>query len=286
MISHIVLTVLIFSHTGCCFLLQGMSQANRMVYHSEQTPTAKSKSSSSDSGVQTGSSYHGDKQNLSTQSSSNEKTFEKWMKNWPGIATVSGKDWLAMIHIRSLLESHGIPDFMDGSVLYGVNVPTKYRIQAIRYLKQDVIRHPYKIWLADEVKGTGHFYGVPDSAWITKKINKTYKSLLHEAEFSYGTDMGRILRQPLLRHMAGFYPILATIHYLKRNYMDEKKWTVDYEMEITFVKHVRHSENIGETLSLLARDRGQRVMSSGSSSWGGPLIDTPDGFPGFLDPIK
>ena len=57
--------------------------------------------------------------------------------------SVAAVDPKKAAHVIKLLDDNGIPNIVEGSVVYGVSVPSEKKNEAIRLLKADAEEHSY-----------------------------------------------------------------------------------------------------------------------------------------------
>ena len=76
------------------------------------------------------------------------------MDDWTFIATVGGVDGITHTHLEQLLNGHHIESLIEGSIVYGVSVPTDKKAEAIKLIKDDLRERRYDITLYEDGKKT------------------------------------------------------------------------------------------------------------------------------------
>jgi hypothetical protein len=155
-------------------------------------------------------------------------------EGWKSVAVVGCNDRITQIHVSSLLKSHGIECSMEGSIVWGVSVPTKDADRSIEILKQDLVTRHYWIILYEGKKE--HRYSTPDKLWTTERPQKKYEDLIRLKQYDRSTDLGAVLRHPDVKAAVRKFPYVAKIKTLEREYLDrDGKVRIGHEVNLELV---------------------------------------------------
>ena len=192
-------------------------------------------------------------------------------KGWSFVATVGGLDGITQIHLHSLLAAHAVDCLMEGSVVYGVSVPTDKYSEALRLIQEDLRQRKYDITL---YTGAGDLkFSVPDADWKSTEPKVTCADLLSRGDYAPSTDLGGLLRTREVQNEALAFPYVMRIESLERSYLDSQQIAqVGHEVVIELA--VKPDEEIaGHRLRFQVWDSGKQIRSfGGSERWRG----TPD----------
>ena len=182
------------------------------------------------------------------------------IKDWKGIAGVSGTDRITQIHITNLLLSHDIESVMEGSVVYGVSVPPAKTEKATKLLRSDAPKGGYYV-----------FFGSNDLVKATEPkaiVNRTSVSAaLKQPEFASDTAFGRFLRSKKIAELTTKYPYIISISVHERQYLaTPKTHGTGYDVEIELQKSLRKQDD-GYRGSYQVYDDGRSVGFLGSNEW-------------------
>ncbi|MCY3018518.1 MAG: hypothetical protein NTW87_05745, partial [Planctomycetota bacterium] len=186
-------------------------------------------------------------------------------EGWSLVATIGGNDRITHAHLDSLLRAHGVDCVIEGSIVYGVSVPTARQAEAISLIKEDLRERKYDITL--HADGKELTFSVPDGDWRTSEPGLKHADLLAGGGCAASTDLGALLRTPRVTNEVLAFPYVVRIKSLEREYMDsEGKTQVGHEFDIEFA--VRPDEEIGGTrLYFQVWDHGKQVHFHGSNEW-------------------
>lgn len=183
------------------------------------------------------------------------------VKDWKGVAVVSGTDRISQIHITNLLLSHDIQSTMGGSVVYGVSVSPTKAAQASQLLRTDARTLGY--WVC--------FLGSNDVVMATEPkqlINRSpVSSVLRKPEYGRDTPLGRFLRSKDISQLTAKYPYVVSLSAHKRQYLaTPKTYSTGYDVEIELQKSsAKHSDGYHGRYQVC--DGGSRIDSLGSNEW-------------------
>ena len=188
------------------------------------------------------------------------------MDGWTFIATVGGLDGITLTHLHSLLKGHGIDSISEGSVVYGVAVPTGKEEDAIRLIKTDLRAREYDITLHAGGKETK--YSIPVSRWRMTEPNVLYTALITRPDCAPSTDLGTLLRRAEVVNDTLAFPYVVRIKSLERQYLSEDQTLqTGHQFEIEFA--VRSDTEIGgKRIYFQVWDHGKQVECLGSNEWG------------------
>jgi hypothetical protein len=182
------------------------------------------------------------------------------VKDWKGIAGVSGTDRITHIHITNLLLSHDIESVMEGSVIYGVSVPPAKAEQATKLLRTDAQKSGYYVWF-----GSNDVVRAAERKAIVSRISVS--SALKKPEFASDTALGRCLRSKEIAKLTAKYPYIIAISVHERQYLTTpKKYGTGYDVEIELQKSLRKQDD-GYRGSYQVYDGGRSVVFLGSNEW-------------------
>ncbi len=182
------------------------------------------------------------------------------VKDWKGIAGVSGTDRITQIHVTNFLLSHDIESMMEGSVIYGLSVPQAKAEQATKLLRSDAPKCGYSIMF-----GSNDVVRAAERKLLVSRISVS--SALKKPEFASDTALGRYLRSTEIENFIAKYPYIISISVHERQYlMTPKKYGTGYDVEIELQKSLRKQDD-GYRGNCQVYDDGRSVGILGSSEW-------------------
>jgi hypothetical protein len=187
------------------------------------------------------------------------------MDGWTFIATVGGLDSITLTHLHSLLKSHGIDSISEGSVVYGVAVPTDRQEDAIRVIKADLREREYDITLHAGGKETE--YSIPKSRWRAATPNAHYTDVITRPDCAPSTDLGALLRSAEVVNDTLAFPYVIRIKSLERQYRSEDQTLhTGHQFEVEFAVSA-DKEIGGKRIYFQVWDHGKQIESLGSNEW-------------------
>jgi hypothetical protein len=154
---------------------------------------------------------------------------------------------------------------MEGSIGYGVSVPTKDVDRSIGILKKDLAKRRYWITLYEGKKEQQ--YSVPDELWGSKRLDKKYEDVIRLKDYGGSTDLGAVLRHPDVTDAARAFSYVAEVKTLKREYLGEDgKIRTGHEVKLELVANLKE-EIGGWRFSFQVWDGGKEIETQGGSEW-------------------
>jgi hypothetical protein len=187
-------------------------------------------------------------------------------KKWVGVGCVDGLDAITHAHVTALLQGKGIDSVLEGSLVYGVSVPENDLVDAIRVLKEDAKKGHYAILIHD---GNELFeYGPPkDQEWLVDKIDEKYATVIRQEKYGESTELGRVLRESLVRSSVPPFAFVVCVKSLKREYLDSSgKMKTGYDVEIELSADL-HNAVGGKRISFQVWDGGKKINFIGGNEW-------------------
>ncbi len=187
------------------------------------------------------------------------------MEGWSFIASVGGLDGITHTHLYSLLKAHGIDCAIEGSVIYGVAVPTDKQTEAIRIIKDDLRERRYDITL--HTGGKDLKYSIPERNWRATEPKVLYTDLITRPDCAATTDLGALLRTADVANDALDFPYVVRIKSLERQYLDaDHTLQTGHQFDIEFA--VKQDEEIGgKRIYFQVWNHGKQIESLGSNEW-------------------
>ena len=182
------------------------------------------------------------------------------IKDWKGIAGVSGMDKITQIHVRNLLLSYDIESLMEGSLICGISVPPNKAEQAIKLLRADAPKGGYYVWFGgnDVVKAT------EPKARVSRI---SISSVLKQPEFASETGLGKFLRSKELAKLTAKYSYIISMSVHERQYLTAPKTcATGYDVMIELRKPFWKQDD-GYRGSYQVYDGGSSVGFLGSNEW-------------------
>ena len=179
------------------------------------------------------------------------------------IAVIDGGDEIAAIHIDSLLAQHGIVAIVEGSVVYGVEVPADAAGRSSSLLAEDARRRPYFLRLSD-----GQSFKTRKSDWMVEHPGKRFDELVRSPSYAVGTDLGGALCEAHIQHLLRNSPYINAVHTLERHYLASGtgRWAVGHDINLELGRG-KGDDTSGARIRLQAYDGGQHVRFQGSNAW-------------------
>lgn len=160
-----------------------------------------------------------------------------WTDDWTRVASVDGRDGIALTHVHNLLSLNGIGAFSMGSRAYGVKVENANADRAIQILIDDATKNPYLIIVGDErfdraTKPTtvqvnqesdehGRIKTSPRNPYIERAVREVYELIKPRPGEQGSTALISMFVQ--------------RIKLAKRRYLDSKgHWNVGYDFTVEF----------------------------------------------------
>lgn len=181
------------------------------------------------------------------------------------IATVGGCDQLAQLHVATLLLRSGIRCDMEGSIVYGVLVPTKDAARALAILRADLKARPYRITL--DVGNRLEQYAEPSDVRRGWKPRVLYDDLVKLPNYGPKTDIGGVLRQPDVVKAARAFPYVEEIVTVEQSYFDPRgRSRTGHRVELQMTVDL-NAEVGGARFWFEAWDDGRQIAGCGSNEW-------------------
>ena len=182
------------------------------------------------------------------------------IKDWKGIAAVSGTDRITQIHITNLLLSHDIESVTEGSRIYAVSVPPAKAEQATKLLRTDAPKSGYYVWF-----GSNDVVRAAERKTIVSRTS--ISSALKKSEFASDRALGRFLRSKETAEFTAKYPYIISISVHERQYLTTPKtYGTGYDVEIEIQKSLRKQDD-GYRGSYQVYEGGRSVGFLGANEW-------------------
>jgi hypothetical protein len=176
------------------------------------------------------------------------------------VAAVSGIDSITKIHICNLLLSHGIEPIMEGSVMYGVEVPSARAAEASKLIRKDALWRRYYVFFAKN--------DVVEPGKAKEKLSRTaFATALKDPIYAPTSALGRFLRCDQIQKLAAKYPYIASMKAYERHYLATPTLLhMGYEIEVD-LRDTLEKDLHGYSGSYQVYENGTVINSLGSSKW-------------------
>ena len=184
---------------------------------------------------------------------------------WQSVAVVDGLDAITHCHVESLLKSHGIDSYTEGSVAYGLFVQRKNVVQTIAIIEKDLQIRKYDIVLGN--RNASIHFGIHDSDWRKVVPNESLTQFLQQKTFGPETTLGRLLRSAEVQKEVQTFSYVVEMKFLEREYL-ETPTTLNQGYEVSIDLAVSPNEKIGgKRLFFQVWGNGKQIQAMGSNEW-------------------
>ena len=193
-----------------------------------------------------------------------ESTFAPNSDDWTGIAGISSNDVMSCIHITNFLGSNDIDSLIEGSLIYGISVPSAKASAAKDLLRADALMQGYRVQFdrSDMV----------NAAKLNPLVSRLdVASALKMEELGSETALGRFIRSEKLSSLTEKYPYVVLLAVHERKYLaTPTTFSTGYDLEIELRTSLQDSAD-GYRGRFQVYDGGSEVKSLGSNEWIGGM---------------
>lgn len=184
------------------------------------------------------------------------------VNGWSCVATIGGVDVVTDVHVKSLLQMHGIESFSYGSVVYAVCVPSDRHSRAIDVIREDLKQRSY--WITLHTITKDEQYEAADN-WKVSEPRIEYEELILKKDAN--GELRAVLKSNLVSRLTDDLPYVRRIRSLKREYLDvnsPRETRVAHEIEIELAEDLADT-SCGERLQFLVWDQGRQIEYVGGN---------------------
>jgi len=162
------------------------------------------------------------------------------------------------IHVTALLQMHGIPSQIWGSVAYTIDVPEEDVERARRILWDEAVRRPFDVAFDVALDD----YTLAEADPTTQTLNLRRELMIRQVAYAADTDLGGVLRQEEILRASKKFPFVISVESTAYEYLDEDfRYKSAHEYWIILGKE---ADSESHRLHFAARGGGQFV-----EYWGG-----------------
>lgn len=137
------------------------------------------------------------------------------------------------IHVTALLQMHGIPCRIWGSLLYTVDVPEEDVDRARRILWDEAVRIPFDVGFDVAVDD----YTLAEEETVTQTLNLRRDLMIRQAAYAADTDLGGVLRHGEIVRASKLFPFVVAVETTSYEYLDEdSRYKFAHEYWVTLGK--------------------------------------------------
>jgi hypothetical protein len=183
-----------------------------------------------------------------------------------GVAFMGGLDMLTQMHIANLLSQNGIAPYIEGSTIYGLDVPAGQGDKAKKLIEESVNKIPNSIVVSHTDSGVLGIWGNRSNMYMLS-FNKSCKEVLEDSKQKYYSIISAMLNHPDIKGKIKTFKYIEKMQVVERNYADKDgSIAIGYEVEL-YLSVDLNMEVAGFKQYAQVWDDGKNGALHGSNEW-------------------